>query len=484
MGRVLGRIRLSHLTDESTSVERQRDVIKAWADTHDHEIIGWATDVDVSRSVDPFDTPDLGQWLTDPDRIKSWDIVATWKLDRLATGSIFLNKLMAWCQQQEKVIVSVTESFDLSTWVGRMIANVIAGVAEGELEAIKERTSASRTKLRDLGRWAGGAPVYGLMAVSRGSEDAGYELKRDPEAYDHSRFIIERAIAGDSYNSIAQALNNRGVFTPQDLRRRQRGKTPRGGRWRANTVISILGSPTLLGYMSHEGKTVLGPDGMPVKAGEALVSMAEWKQLQARLKAAQRRRTQEAALLLDIAFCGACGAKLHRQSSRTKTANYAYYRCSTLSANNGECSNRSYMRATHVEEVTIEILLGEIGDVEITRKVLLPGEDHTAELLEAEQALEELMTQAGAARSERAKKLFRDQMTSLDERIARLETQPNREDQWVDVGTGVTYRQRWDGDPAERRQLLLDSGITVKVTGDPWSLDLSVPEDIRERIAK
>src|ERR1700722_5533135 len=85
--RVLGRIRLSRATDESTSPERQREVIETWAAQHDHEMIGWAEDRDVSGSVDPFDAPALGPWLAD-DRKHEWDIVAAWKLDRLGRDAI------------------------------------------------------------------------------------------------------------------------------------------------------------------------------------------------------------------------------------------------------------------------------------------------------------------------------------------------------------------------------------------------------------
>lgn len=212
---MLGRVRLSHFTEESTSVERQKEIITGWADTHGHTVVGWAVDVDVSRSVDPFDAPELGPWLRNETKIGGWDVVACWKLDRLATGSIYLNKVIDFCQRRGKSAVSVTENFDLSTWVGRMIANVIAGVAEGELEAIRERTSASREKLRKVGRWAGGHPVYGLMAVRR-EDGPGYRLKADPEAFEHLRLMVDRVLAGHSLNSVAAELNRSGVLTPQD----------------------------------------------------------------------------------------------------------------------------------------------------------------------------------------------------------------------------------------------------------------------------
>ncbi len=61
MGNYLGRVRLSVHTDESTSVERQREKnIEQWATMHGHRIVGWAEDIDVSGKVSPFDTPQFG----------------------------------------------------------------------------------------------------------------------------------------------------------------------------------------------------------------------------------------------------------------------------------------------------------------------------------------------------------------------------------------------------------------------------------------
>ncbi|MBB5154238.1 hypothetical protein BJ970_001772 [Saccharopolyspora phatthalungensis] len=50
--RVLGRIRLSRfrgLEDVTSSPERQKLNIERWADANGHEIIGWATDLDLGR---------------------------------------------------------------------------------------------------------------------------------------------------------------------------------------------------------------------------------------------------------------------------------------------------------------------------------------------------------------------------------------------------------------------------------------------------
>lgn len=59
MARVLGRVRLSRLTDESTSAERQRELIEQWSAMNDHTVVGWAEDLDISGSVT---TPSKKTW--------------------------------------------------------------------------------------------------------------------------------------------------------------------------------------------------------------------------------------------------------------------------------------------------------------------------------------------------------------------------------------------------------------------------------------
>ncbi|MBW0015209.1 recombinase family protein, partial [Mycobacterium sp.] len=78
--RFLARIRLSVFSDESTSVERQREIITRWSQLHGHTIVGWAEDIDVSGKLSPFDTPQFGDWLKN--RYPGFDGVVAWKLDR------------------------------------------------------------------------------------------------------------------------------------------------------------------------------------------------------------------------------------------------------------------------------------------------------------------------------------------------------------------------------------------------------------------
>src|SRR4029077_13070407 len=154
----------------------------------------------------------LGDWLNN--RADRFDVIAAWKLDRISRNSIRLNKLFGWCLDHDKTVVSTSEGIDLSTPVGRLIANVIAFLAEGELEAIRERTISSRRKLRETSRWAGGRPPYGYRAVD--SPSGGKVLEIDPEAYEVVRRIVAEVLDSLPLARIADGLNRDGVLAPAE----------------------------------------------------------------------------------------------------------------------------------------------------------------------------------------------------------------------------------------------------------------------------
>lgn len=501
MANVLGRVRLSRYTDESTSVERQQEIITSWADANGHEVVGWAVDTDVSRSVDPFNAPELGEWFK-PHKAQEWDIVACWKLDRLATGSIYLNKVMAWGFENEKTLVSCSEGFDLNTWAGRMLANIIAGLAEGELEAIRERTTDSQRALRNLGRWPGGVTHYGYFPVK--TKD-GWKLEIDPVSSRVILDVIDQLNASDyvSVQSICDRLTAEGVPTPRDYYRQVRkklaedrgeeyfGKEPEGKPWNSQTLFKILTSKTLMGYVTHDGETIRDDAGLPITKAEELVSPDEWNRLQAALEARRltktNNRTSKASPLLGVALCLGCGNPFHHRGQTADGKLYRYYYCRS------KCSQS--INAEDLESMTEETFLERVGHLEILKKVYIPAVDHTAELEREEQALDELAAMVGKAASKTAKERLQAQIEATDARIVKLESMPQREASTELRPTGRTYAQEWETRDSEgRRQLLLQSGIRLRARltcrgrkaneGGVFEASTYVPEEILERLAE
>jgi DNA invertase Pin-like site-specific DNA recombinase len=456
--RVLGRIRLSRLTEESTSAARQREVIQQWADTHGHELIGWAEDLDISGSVDPFDTPSLGPWLR-PDREGKWDTLCVSKLDRLGRNSIKLNKLFGWAVDHGKTVVSCSEGIDLGTPVGRLIANVIAFLAEGELEAIRERTKASRRKLLESGRWAGGNPQFGYKAVQM--PGGGWRLEPDPDQVAVLKQMIADVIAGTPIIGVSEKY----------------GMPP-------STLWQILESKQLLGHATFEKQTVRDSQGKPVFNGEPLLTPVEWDRLQEALVARRQgpKRSKNTSPMLGVVKCYDCNQnllhKIYRRDYGKKL--YRYYHCRVK----GHCAQ---VDAEQVEGYLEESFLEAVGDAPVLERTFLPAEDHHTEIEDAKRAVGEIAELMAGMKSDTVRTRLTEQMTALDMRIQELEKLPYREAGWDFKETGSTFKTQWSiSTQEERRQLLLKSGIEYRITRIPDTqvikAELYIPEEMVDRL--
>lgn len=68
--------------------------------------------------------------------------IVVWRLDRLARRASGMTVLFDRCIEQGVSLVSMRESFDLSTPSGRLFATMLAGFAQFECESLKERLAA------------------------------------------------------------------------------------------------------------------------------------------------------------------------------------------------------------------------------------------------------------------------------------------------------------------------------------------------------
>lgn len=488
--RVLGRTRLSRSSEESTSIERQREIIESWASTHGHEIVGWADDVGVSGSVDPFDTPALGPWLTD-ERVGDWDILCSWKMDRLARRTIPLHKLMGWTQDHEKTLVCVADNIDLSTWVGRLVASVIAGVAEGELEAIRERNTASHKKLRQVGRWTGGRPPYGYRAVPS-ETGVCMVLEIDPETSAVVAEMIESVLDGRAPTAIAEELTGRGVPTPADRHELDRGRESKGRAWTSVGVFGILRSQALLGRTVYNGTVLRDENGAPVLQAPALVDSETFGKLQEALDAREGHRgPRHRSPLNKVAVCWTCDKPLYLRKNKKYKSNpdqpdeyYLLYHCKDKC--HPQCNGDALI------EMTYDHFVDTLGEQEVLEKRVTRAVDNSARMAEVEGAITELAEVMRSMSSAAGAKRIADQIHALDGELAQLESEHSSEAKVDWVGTGERYGDLWNAADADgKRELMIAAGIKVRAKPQmigsksgrgTVQIDFIIPEDLRERL--
>lgn len=144
-------VRVSSRTQDAAS---QLPDLKRWAAAQD-EPVRWYTDSYTGKSME---RPGWGKLLSqmECDNVSK---VAVWRLDRLGRTAKGLTSLFEDIRERGVGLVSLKDGLDLSTPAGRMMANVLASVAQFETEVRAERILAGQQAAREAGkRWGGSKP--------------------------------------------------------------------------------------------------------------------------------------------------------------------------------------------------------------------------------------------------------------------------------------------------------------------------------------
>ena len=150
------------LEQEFNTLDAQRESGEAYIASQKNE--GWQCLPehydDGGFSGGNMDRPALERLLADIKAGKV-DCVVVYKVDRLSRSLLDFAKIMEVFDQQHVAFVSVTQQFNTSTPMGRLVLNVLLSFAQFEREIIGERIRDKIAAQRRKGKWAGGTPVLG-----------------------------------------------------------------------------------------------------------------------------------------------------------------------------------------------------------------------------------------------------------------------------------------------------------------------------------
>jgi site-specific DNA recombinase len=425
--RVLGVVRLSHMTDQTLSPEVQREKITLTSKARGDVLVHIAEDLDVSGAVSAWNR-DLAPWLEDPERIPMWDAIVVAKLDRLSRSLLDFQKLLEWCSDNGKTIISISEGFDLSTPMGKMTANMLMMFAEFERERMGERRSERAQADKARGWFGGGRAKYGFKPVKVGDH---FELEVD----DFEKAVAERMaanlLAGKSATQIARDLTAEGIPTKLgDVKKGSKAGQPR--EWAGSTILKILSDPN--GTLDTE----------------------TWARVQPVIKDASRPKGNryDALMLAGVAECALCGTQMWGQNTKRGDTIWTYYRCYVHG-----CKARM-IRAEDLDAAADDMILSGWGDLDETVKTLVSVNDNQRLLDDIDRQLDDLNAKR-QARAITVSEFQVMQSTLLAEQV-RIEALPIERDRYEDVRTGRTIGEMWLGlDANGKRAWLLKRGIRV-----------------------
>jgi len=104
--------------------------------------------------------------------------VVVWRLDRLGRTAAGLTRLFAELQECKIGLVSLKDGIDLSTPAGRMLANVLASIAQFETELRAERVRAGQAAAKAAGKSIGGRKAGVRVRLTEEKERAVKRLHK------------------------------------------------------------------------------------------------------------------------------------------------------------------------------------------------------------------------------------------------------------------------------------------------------------------
>lgn len=303
------------------------------------------------------------------------------KLARLARNTRELLEFSDIFQAHGVDMISLQESVDTSTPVGRLFYTLIAALAQWEREEISERVAASVPVRAKMGKSLGGKAPFGYQWVD-------CKLIPHPTYAPIRRRIHELFLEHQRKKTVARILNESGC------------RTQSGKLWSVPAIEHILTDPTAKGlrranYVRHDysnGKNVRlrKPESEWVYTPvEPIVDEEVWDRCNAILEETRRswkpQSRKTVHLFSGLAHC-ACGKKMYVPSNSPK------YTCA-------KC--RTKIPTEDLEAVFIEQL----------RNFVLSPEDIADHLREADRTLQEKT--AFLASLEREEKSVRGEMERL-----------------------------------------------------------------------
>src|SRR5215204_4767140 len=156
------------LEQEFNSLDAQREACESYIASQKAE--GWLLvpdrydDGGISGAT--LERPALKRLLADIDA-RRVDVVVVYKIDRLSRALMDFAKLVEVFDRNSVTFVSVTQSFNTTTSMGRLTLNILLTFAQFEREVIGERIRDKFAASRKKGMWMGGWTPLGYDVVDR-----------------------------------------------------------------------------------------------------------------------------------------------------------------------------------------------------------------------------------------------------------------------------------------------------------------------------
>ena len=336
---------------EFNSLDAQREACEAYIASQRSE--GWAAirepydDGGVSGGT--LERPALQRLLADVEA-GLIDVIVVYKIDRLSRSLMDFAWLVEIFDRNQVTFVSVTQSFNTTTSMGRLTLNILLSFAQFEREVIGERIRDKVAASRKRGMWMGGYVPLGYDVRDR-------KLIINETEAATVQMIFKRFVAIGSATKLAKALVAESV------------RTKSGRLVDKGYIYRLLSSQVYLGEATHKGVSYPGEHA-------PIIDRSLWDKVHSILQTSPRLRAGNArartpALLKGLIFTET-GCAMTPAFTKKGTRLYRYYVSMDVIRNRPLDENPGPLRlpAPMVEDAVIGEIHRMIRAPEITARTI------------------------------------------------------------------------------------------------------------------
>ncbi|MGE3693230.1 MAG: recombinase family protein [Novosphingobium sp.] len=240
------------------------------------------------------------------------DIIVVYKLDRLTRSLLDFAKLVEALDKAGTSFVSITQSFNTTTSMGRLTLNMLLSFAQFEREVTAERIRDKIAASKAKGMWMGGIPPLGYRPQGR-------SLVIVADHAELVRSIYQRYQALGNVRRLSDSLHAEGIVTPR--RKTGSGRAIGGGAFSRGQLYSILGNPIYTGRIAHRDQVYQG-------LHPAIIDQEKWEAVQRQLAGnvrGNRTHREASGSVLAGRIVDAAGVRLVASHARKGERRYRYY---------------------------------------------------------------------------------------------------------------------------------------------------------------
>jgi site-specific DNA recombinase len=246
--------------------------------------------------------------------------------------------------------VSVTQSFNTTSSMGRLTLNVLLSFAQFEREVIGERVRDKIAASKAKGIWVGGPVPLGYVSVNK-------KLVVVPEEAETVRLIFRRYLEVGSIRALLEDLDRKGIRT---RRQAQSGGRTRGGiRFGVGPLAYLLRNRFLIAEVVYRGAVHQGEQ-------EPIVDRALFEAVQAKLAAsatARQMRLRGSLAILAGRIFDDRGNRMTPTHTNKLGVRYRYYVSHALQQGRNDEAGTVSRVSAHDIETTVVTALREQSDV-------------------------------------------------------------------------------------------------------------------------